>query len=178
MNNMRVVTLLKLLLIGIIGCQSGSQPEPTQYSVPADVERYIQSFRNEAQQRNQMVSTSNLIVTFGGTQTEDVCGQCLLEAGKTPRVTLNSDEYCWKQASDFEREGLVFHELGHCLLNRGHKTDRFPNGAFVSLMNPSDVGVYATCRYPIDDDCDKRPRRSYYIDELFDSSTPAPAWAK
>ena len=176
----RIDSILKLfLLIGVAGCQSGSQPEPTQYSVPTDVEPYVQAFRNEAKQRNVTVSTANLLVTFGTTQGEDVCGQCLLEAGKTPRITLSSDEYCWKTASEYERECLVFHELGHCLLNRAHKTDRFSNGAFVSLMNPNDVGVYATCRYPIGGDvCDKRSRRSYYIDELFDSTTSVPAWGK
>ena len=177
---MRIVPILNLLLlVAVLSCQSGSQPEPVQYSVPAEVEPYIQSFRNEAQQRNQVVSTANLIVTFGATQSENICGQCLLEMGKTPRIILNADEFCWKTASTNERECLVFHELSHCLLKRVHKTDRFPNGAFVSLMNPDDVTVYATCRYPIGGDvCDKRPRRSYYIDELFDPATPTPAWGK
>lgn len=176
---MRVVPVLKLLLlVAVFGCQSSSQPEPTQYSVPAEVEPYIQSFRNEAQKRNFTVSTANLIVTFGAIQREDVCGQCLLESGKTPRIILRSDGYCWKNANENERECLIFHELGHCLLNRAHKMDLFPNGSFVSLMNPGDVTVYASCRYPIDDECDKRPRRSYYIDELFDPATPTPAWGK
>lgn len=177
---MRTVPILKLvLLVAAFSCQSRSQPEPVQYSVPAEVEPYVQAFQNEAQQRDQVVSTANLIITFGATQSEDVCGQCVLEAGKTPRIILNADEYCWKAASANERECLVFHELSHCLLKRGHKTERFPNGAFVSLMNPGDIAVYATCRYPIGgDDCDKRPRRSYYINELFDPMTPTPAWGK
>lgn len=176
---MRIAPVLKVLLsVAVLSCQSGSQPEPVQYSVPADVEPYIQAFRNEAQQRNYSVSTANLIVTFGSTQSEDVCGECLQQMGKTPRITLHANDYCWKDASVNERECLVFHELGHCLLNRAHKTDRLPNGASASLMNPGDMTIYATCRYPIDDTCDKRPRRSYYIDELFDPATPTPVWGK
>lgn len=176
---MRVAPVLKLLVFAVVlGCQSSSQPEPVQYSVPADLESYIQAFRNEAQQRKQTVSTVNLIVTFGDIQNEDVCGECVLESGKTPRITLNFNDYCWKTASQQERECLIFHELGHCLLNRAHKTDRFPNGAFVSLMNPDDIGIYAACRYPIGgDECNKRTRRTYYIDELFDPTTSAPAWS-
>lgn len=175
---MRYLCVLILWLL-ILGCQRSSQPEPVQYSVPADVEPYIQSFRDEAKKRNYAVSTNNLIVTFGPEQKEDFCGQCTLETGKTPRIILTSDSFCWQQANQNERECLVFHELGHCLLKRTHKTDKFSNGAFVTLMNPDNVAIYATCRYPIGgDECDKRPRRDYYIDELFDPATPTPAWAK
>lgn len=177
---MRPVSFLILLLLAnLTGCQSNSQPEPVQYSVPTEVEPFVKSFRDEARKRNNPVSTDNLIIIFGTAVSEDICGECQLEGGKTPRITLNSDAFCWQQANQYERECLVFHELGHCLLTRAHKADKFPNGAYVSLMNPNDVTVYTTCRYPIgNDDCDRRPRRDYYVDELFDASAPAPAWGK
>ena len=181
-SGMRSTSLFSLfLLLLILSCQSSQTtgPEPIQYSVPAEVEPYVKSFRDEAGKRNNPVSTANLIITFGTVLTEDICGQCLLENGKTPRITLNGDAFCWQQANKEEREGLVFHELGHCLLRLAHQTDKFPNGAYKSLMNPDNVGVYAPCHYPIGgEECDKRPRRAYYIDELFDPTTPAPAWAK
>lgn len=171
--------VILLIIVGFTSCQPAAQPEPVQYSVPADVEPFVQSFRDEARKRNKSVSTDNLIVTFGPAVSEDICGECLLESGKTPRITLNNDAFCWQRASQQEQECLVFHELAHCLLKRGHKTDKFSVGAFASIMNPSDVTIYATCLYPIGgDDCDKRPRRNYYIDELFDANTPAPTWAK
>lgn len=177
---MRPLSLLVVLLLtSLTGCQRSSQPEPIQYSVPAEIESYIQSFRDEATKRKNPVSTVNLIVNYGISQREDVCGQCVLEAGKPPTITLNKEGSCWQQANQHERECLLFHELGHCLLKRTHKTDRFPMGAYISLMNPDNISIYATCRYPIGDDvCDKRPRRDYYVDELFDLATPAPDWAK
>ena len=180
---MRPVHALLPLLTALLSCQPRAQPqpdpEPKQYSVPADVEPYLQRFREEARKRGQTPTTDNLIVTFGKTTGSDACGQCLLESGKTPRITLSTDAYCWTNANENERECLVMHELGHCLLNRSHRTDRFPNNAYVSLMNPDDVSVYATCRYPIGNDvCDKRPRRDYYLDELLVPATPAPVWGK
>lgn len=178
---MRLSLILTLLLLtSLFSCQSDSPPEPVQYSVPAEVEPYLKSFREEAQKRNVSVSTDNLIVEFGVTKGDDVCAQCLLEKNKTPRITINSkNSLCWQQASQYERECLIFHELGHCLLKRAHKSDRFPNGAFVSLMNPDDIDVYATCQYPVGGDvCDKRYRRDHYIDELFDPTTPTPTWGK
>ncbi|CCH55156.1 hypothetical protein BN8_04395 [Fibrisoma limi BUZ 3] len=173
-----------LFVIGLVllalSCQPDQPPaEPPQYNVPTDIEPFVQAFRDEARQRGQSVATDNLIIRFGAVSDKDVCGECLLQSNKTPVITLSNDPLCWQQMNAQERECLVFHELGHCVLKRLHKTDRFPNGAFVSLMNLNDVSVYATCRYPIgNDDCDKRPRRSYYIDELFNPNTPAPAWAK
>lgn len=178
---MRMRSIVFFLLLALLSCQSPrlAEPEPAQYSVPAEVEPYLKIFREEASKHPNPVSTTNLIITFGTAQQEDVCGQCLLENGKTPRIVLNNDAFCWQQASQNERECLLFHELGHCLLKRAHQTNTFANGAFVSLMNPNNVAVYATCRYPIGgDECDKRPRRTYYIDELFDPSTPTPTWAK
>lgn len=168
------------MMIVLLSCQRTQPvPEPAQYSVPAEVEPYVQRFRDELQKRGQTGATDNLVIAFGQLQGGDFCGQCLLESGQTPRITLNADSNCWRSTSDNERECLIFHELGHCLLNRNHRTDRFPNKAYVSLMNPDDRAVYATCAYPIgNDDCDKRPRRNYYLDELIDPATPAPPWGK
>lgn len=178
---MRTTLISLLALLTLLSCQPRTQlaPEPVQYSVPAEVEPYVQRFRDEMQKRGQTPATDNLIITFGKTQGDDICGQCSLQSGKTPRITLSTDSFCWQQANQNERECLVFHELGHCLLARQHRSDRFPTGPYVSLMNPDDVGVYATCRYPIgNDDCDKRPRRAYYLDELVAPGTPAPIWGR
>lgn len=181
LSNMRPAFVLWLLVMAL-SCQSPTQPapapEPVQYSVPGEVEPYVQIFRNLARQYNQTVQSDNLIITFGKTTEPGACGQCLLAAGKTPRITLSADPSCWQQASANERECLILHELGHCLLKRDHLSTRFPAGMYASLMNPDDTGVYAACRYPIDNDaCDKRPRREYYVSELFDTRTPSPAWA-
>lgn len=174
-----VFTLLMLLFA--LSCRPApeEEPEPKQYSVPAEVEPYVERFREAARQRGQTIPADNLILTFGTTKSPAACGQCLRQAGRTPRITLSTTASCWKDAGAEEREALVFHELGHCWLNRDHRDDRFPNDAYASLMNAGDVTVYAVCRYPINNDaCDKRPRRPYYHDELFDPATPAPAWSR
>ncbi len=169
------------LLLTALSCQQPADvpSQPAYYSVATELEPYVQRFRDEAQKRGKPIAINNLIVEFGQTSQQDVCGECTLEPGKTPRVVLTQNALCWQQASAQARECLVFHELGHCLLKRPHLTKQFPNGSFVSLMNPDDRTVYATCTYPIGNDgCDKRPRRAYYMDELFDNSTPTPAWGQ
>lgn len=170
-----------LALLGVLSCQPRREPtpEPKQYSVPAEVEPYVKAFREVAQTYGQTLPSDNLIITFGQPNRADACAQCTLAAGKTPRITIKMEDLCWKNASAAEREALVFHELGHCWLKRDHRDDRFPNGAYASLMNSDDITVYAVCRYPIGEPvCDKRPRRAYYLDELFNPATPAPTWAR
>ncbi|WP_338870244.1 hypothetical protein WBJ53_22240 [Spirosoma sp. SC4-14] len=164
-------------ITALTGCHS-NEPAAKTYSVATDIEPYVQSFRDELKKRNLAIEVDNIIVAFDtGQSHDDVCGSCLLQSGQTPRITINSNDFCWAKASINERECLIFHELGHCLLGRGHQTKRFPNQAYVSLMNPDDRAIYAPCQYPIGNDiCDKRYRRDYYLNELFDSTTATPAW--
>ncbi len=171
-----------VVLLLLTACHRSPEPEPKTYRVPAEVEPFVRAFREEALKRGKTVETDNLIVEFGPTSGDEVCGQSILAAGKTPRIVLNPGSLCWQGVSQEEKEGLVFHELGHCLLGRLHRTDQLPNGAFASLMNGRDVAVYAICQYDLSGTngvgCDKRPRRTYYVDELFDEKTPVPTWAK
>jgi len=168
-----------LLIFLIAACRSPLPEEEPQYRVVTEAEPYVRAFAEEAQKRGKTISLSNLIVEFGPVEERDVCGECRLATGQTPRIFLMKNATCWTGASVQARECLVFHELGHCLFHRAHKNNTFPNGAYVSLMNRNDVAVYATCLYDIGGDvCDKRSRREYYLDELFDESTPVPAWGK
>lgn len=45
-------------------------------------------------------------------------GYCLLSDDANPRIILNTVK--WNVFNEWEREALVFHELGHCLLHRDH----------------------------------------------------------
>ena len=169
-----------LLLFLLTGCRR--EPEPAHaltYQVPEEVIPFVEQFKAEALQRGQTLPVNDLIVQFGKTSAENICAVSLIRQNQTPVITISIDPNCWKSAYKEAKEALIFHELGHCILKRDHRNDRLPDGSYTSLMNLDDVGIYATCQYPIDNSpCDKRPRRAYYIDELFDSRTPVPAWAK
>lgn len=68
------------------------------------------------------------------------------------------DQSYWNQVNVMQREFVVFHELGHCVLHRGHFEGQFDNGICQSLMR-SGLG---NCR-----DAYTLNNRSYYLDELF-----------
>jgi hypothetical protein len=68
-------------------------------------------------------------VTDGG-----VNGLCTLSDASSPTVSI--DPTYWSVASDAQKENLVFHELGHCLLSRVHVTTLNADGTPASMMFP------------------------------------------
>ncbi|MEI7585871.1 putative metallopeptidase [Runella sp.] len=174
-SKIALVFIASVLLFG--SCRKEAEPE---YSVPEEVEPYVQAFVNEAKARGLEMKIDNLIVEFAQPDGDFICGMCTSPTNHQKHIIIGIQKFCWKDASPQMREALVFHELGHCYLARFHTTKKFPDGTYASLMNPDDTEVYSICQYPINGatDCDKRPRRQYYIDELFNENTPAPSWAK
>jgi hypothetical protein len=63
------------------------------------------------------------------------------------------------------KEYIVFHELGHCVLNRPHTEDSFSNGVCSSIMRSGNGGCY---------DYYNRFTRQYYVDELFEVEAISP----
>jgi hypothetical protein len=169
-----------VILILTIACQKQTL-EPNLYQIDKDLEPFLNTFIDEAKKRGVEVKLENLIMTFGNSTT-DICGQCNKKSNNGQRtITIIKDPICWTNASKQNQEALVFHELGHCLLNRLHRDDVFPNGDDVSLMKSKGNGQYEPCTYDLggnNSNCNKTSRRGYYINELFDEKTSIPAWAK
>jgi len=89
---------------------------------------------------------------------EHVAGQCTTFGSFRPgRVTMDAE--FWDRANDSFKEFIIFHELGHCFLDRGHREDAFSNGRCVSIMRSGTLD----CR-----DNYNVATRSNYIDELFE----------
>lgn len=89
---------------------------------------------------------------------EHVAGQCTTFGNFRPgRVTLDAE--FWNRSSDIFKEFIVFHELGHCFLDRDHREDTFSNGRCVSIMRSGTLD----CR-----DNYNVATRGSYINELFE----------
>lgn len=80
-------------------------------------------------------------------------GMCRYGGGSAS-VQLSSS--AWARGSETFREMLVYHELGHCMLGRGHRNTRLSSGNPESLMNSVlfNERTYAA-------------NRDYYLRELF-----------
>lgn len=175
-------TLAFIITVLFFACQEQQAVEPTIYSIDKNLVSYLKAFIDEAKTRGVEVKAENLIMKFG-LSSEEACGECIIAKGNGQRtVIINNDVVCWEFAVKENREALIFHELGHCLLDRTHRDDNLPNGAIASIMNKNYqiTGPYDPCVYAIDGDnsCNKTSRRTYYIDELFNAKTSIPIWGK
>ena len=68
-----------------------------------------------------------------------VLGYCETDALGARNIVI--DRAFWAKAVDLDREQLMFHELGHCLLGRKHRVDlKRVNQKPVSIMYPTFLG--------------------------------------
>jgi len=100
------------------------------------------------------------VVRFQGL--ENVCG-----TGETDPLRVSIDEGCWNNLPEIAKELLMFHELGHAILQRAHDKGMLPNGDYKSIMVPDPTTLYN--EYTPE-------KRIYYLDELFGVLSGLPSW--
>lgn len=117
----------------------------------------FEDFENEARARGVNIDLNELEITGEIQDIDDngVAGQCTY-GSHISHVTI--DRNYWNSSSNSFREFIVFHELGHCALNRGHKEDAFDNGICRSIMRSGLEDCF---------DAYSVQNRAYYLDELF-----------
>ncbi len=168
--NWRSTPRLAAAIVLALTLSACKKDDPFIYDVPASIQPYIDSFVAEAQARGVTVDVSSLVVTFEGNLLgNEAAGTCTFATTDAPgHVRLDTTSNNW-QNNLSSREQLVFHELGHCLLNRRHREDVLPNGEYVSLMRGAGDQIYGEALWKM--------KRAYYLDELFNSAQPSPVWA-
>lgn len=167
-NNLQRVYMLLLLLMGGVIAGSCEENVPA-YNVELEFQEYVDRFIAEAAERGQTIdfSESGLSIQFRDAVSKESGGVCYLGQHR-----IEIEKFFWDDASDLQREGLIFHELGHCELDRRHRNDLLPNGEWASRMrgDPVPEGLSVAINYT-------ETRKEYYTNELFDQSTPVPDWA-
>ncbi len=123
---------------------------------------YYDIFEAEGKARglNIDLKTARISGDIDAIDENNVIGTCQYGGFSTNHVTI--DNVYWDRSTDLGKEFVVFHELGHCFLNRGHTEDSTSEGLCVSLMRSGNGG----CR-----DAYSTRNRAYYLDELFSQTT-------
>ncbi|MCB0502136.1 MAG: hypothetical protein KDD32_05595 [Bacteroidetes bacterium] len=160
-----------LVIIGIV-VFLGSCKKDKVYNVPLIIQPYIDEFIAEAATRGLPLDIDNLVVVFeeelkvDGVEAAGLCQR----GGRngTPTIKIDTTSVNW-QTNLSSREQLVFHELGHCVLERSHIEERLSNGNYRSTMRPTGEQIYGPEYSSF--------KRSYYFDELFDIETPEQSWS-
>lgn len=85
-----------------------------------------------------------------------VTGICYRTKFKLGISTIKIDSYYWEKATDNEKEMLIWHELGHCVLNKDHNNSIGNRGCPISIMYFSGFPEFCYVNY-----------KRHYIKELF-----------
>jgi hypothetical protein len=139
-----------LVLFGLTtsGCGKAPAVDAGEYS------SYVDRFVEESRRSGQPVEVQDLKVVSSDAIDPSENAVCDLVAGRTPTVSVNAAR--WAGLTELERESVLFHELGHCVLKRVHDRTRGTDGEPQSLM------------YPVRVDSDVyRVHRDEYLRELF-----------
>ena len=126
--------------------------------VDGELQLYLDRFKEEAELRNITIDYKSKPVEarFVNQPDEVSLGWC--NYSPTQHNTVYINLVFWQaMQSDFMKEQLVFHELGHCILNRPHLDLKRPDGYCKSIMHSGQ-----SCA----DNYSERTR-DQYLDELF-----------
>ena len=171
-SNMRINWFIVLSFLIVISCSDdgGVEDMTPVYDVDPEFEQYVQEFLVEAEKRGQSFDfrETGLSIRFSELPLNNANGRCYLG-----QYRVEIDKLDWFSFSELFRSYLLFHELGHCALDRGHRNDQFNDGSWMSVLK-GDPFTDFDARKPV-------PyfgfRKEYYIDELFDPNLPMPEWA-
>ena len=156
----------KYYFILAISILLGSCHHENMQDYPPAFEEYVDEFFYQANQRGLNLYPENLNFSIQFGETDDELGGFCNTKGNA--ITINAED--WEHRDQPEREHVIFHELGHCILNRDHRNDESVTNECFSFMRGAED----------DFDCSLNLQsaywRDYYIDELFDPTATLPDW--
>lgn len=123
---------LFLLLGFLVSCGVPQKNTDTEFN------EYISRFTKQTELHIDVpINFSNL---------EGYVGACITYSDNRKEIEI--DQEFWQRAEDLAREQLIFHELGHCVLNRDHddtlvRVDGFFYQIPNSIMYPYIFGSYS-----------------------------------
>lgn len=171
MKNISIIAIL----LAIVALSSCKKDDFKRYDVDQTLDPYLQMFLEEGRKRgvNLNVERDGLILEFHKLQSPTI-GLCTY----VDPLLVQIDPDYWQETTQYEdqenlRQNVVFHELGHGLLNRKHDNSLLPNSEWKSIMCGGDQvpGRDWSINF-------NGYRKEYYINELFNIQTPAPDWSQ
>ncbi len=151
-----LLILASTLLIITFGCN----PDELKGPIDEDLLPFVEAFIFEANERgiDLHIDSLDIEVNFQNIGDPNVLGRCNRDQSGNG-LAINIDPVYWKLASELRKEYVMFHELGHCVLDRDHTSASTPSGACLSIMEPG-TGVECMSNY-------SEFTRKELLDELF-----------
>lgn len=152
MNDLKTYISVLMILV-FLSCSEEKQEQ----TIDAELQKYFQSFQQEARSRGVDLNLEDEQIDgyISNISGQGVIGNCTRYASGKKELTIDTDH--WNTSTDSEKELVVFHELGHCILGRVHTEEKDRQGKCVSIMTAGKGACklnYAT-------------NRTAYLNELF-----------
>ncbi len=157
-NNIKIAAFF--LMTALFSCQKELNIEvaKTYQNVDPAIWAYFEKFEKEAAKRGLDIDLAAAGITgsIEKIHTHGTVGLCNHRLNEPNRVIIDTD--FWNKASESSKEMIIFHELGHCYLARGHKDDANSDGTCASIMRSGKGGCI---------DFYNSSNRPAYLDELY-----------
>jgi hypothetical protein len=161
---MKNKSFLLLLLAAISTFIAFACKKEKHQIIPNDFKIYVQRFFSEANKRGLSVKLEDSDLEIRFSKLVGANGKC-----NTRSKIIEIDSVSWQQSNEFDKEWLIYHELGHCILGRNHLSKTLPHGECQSIMRNSEE---LNCSINFSSES----WRSYYFDELFTQTNFIPNW--
>jgi hypothetical protein len=157
---MKLITFSIVLLIVFLS----SCTKDKNQIIADDFKIYVQRFFEEANKRGLPIKLEDNDLQIKFSKLIGKNGTCFPQ-----KKLIEIDSVLWKQRSEFDKEWLIYHELGHCTLGRDHLVRALPHGECESIMSNSE-GFNCAINFS------SESWRKYYFDELFSQKLIVPSW--
>jgi hypothetical protein len=117
----------------------------------------VNSFKYEAKMRNIQINLKTLSIVFGIARNKDAAGECV--SYKDGHNLIIVPPNMWVKLTAAQKEQMIFHELGHCVLKRSHCKAQNYEVMPISIMFPM---ILDTTYY--------KENRDELIEELFNAN--------
>lgn len=153
-----VEKLKNIFVILAVALFFGCEKQEIVLTIDPELQPYFDAFVEEGSKRGRTIQMDEYLLTASIQEINrpKIAGQCTQSEGTISQILI--DQKYWRGYSTLQRESLVFHELGHCILKRSHRDDKDLNGNCVSIME-SGAG---NCEMLYNTE-----NRPFYLDELF-----------
>lgn len=128
-------------------------------NVPKSIMPYVLQFELQAVLHGRNLRITDLTIQLENEMPGDAIGLCYSGTNAaSPKIVLA--KWYWNMASKMEKEVLLFHELGHCVLHLEHNNETNIEGMPESIMHYS---VFDASYY--------EANRESYLKQLFGADT-------
>lgn len=137
-----------------------------------DMNFYAARFRDECLKKNCSANTLEKLNSINF-QLKDypaesnAVGTCIMSRGSRIITVRKSFWFNESTFKNYAREALIFHEIGHCVLNREHFTTGEAESLVYENTNFSSFVDRSYMNHLIGDEINYRRYRQFYVDELF-----------